>query len=828
MRLRVFAMARSRQLLSTALPAALLLGVGGRSDAQEATYTGLGNVRHYRVAPGGIFLQAERGGVLVEALAGIGIRVRVRFGVDVALPFPVPHSIALADSAPHVVSTAMHAAGDTVVIAAEGLVVRAARSPLRLSIRDADGRELLGESIGAATWHGRLAHVVRSDSGSRYFGVGEQPTQLDRAGSTFPFWNTDRGFRLGEVPIYASFPFYVCVRDGDAHGVLYENPFKAELDFGGRVKQAVAYTAEGGLDGGELRFYVIRGPGLDSVLARYTRLTGRTPLPPRWALGYQQSRYSYYPDTMVANLAREFRTRRIPADVLYLDIHYMDEYRVFTWNPERFPRPRQLLDTLARAGFKVVTIVDPGVKLDSGYAVYRDGLARNAYVHLSDGSPYVGTVWPGRSVFPDFSRAAIRRWWGEQHSVLIDPGVAGIWNDMNEPAQFGGQTIPDIAQFDGDGHPGTHLEYHNQYGTLEARATYEGLRRLRPNRRPFIVTRAGYTGMQRYSSIWTGDNTSSWEHLAISLPMVLSLGLSGVPFAGSDIGGFNGAPSAELYARWLQSAALLPFCRTHATIGSPRREPWSFGPEYERANRATIRLRYQLLPALYTAFFQHTRDGSPVVRPLFWTALSEPGAFASESEYLLGDHLLIAPVVDSAADMRSVYLPAGRWYRLGTSEQIDGGKSITVTAPRVPADSGDTTGLRGLPVFARAGAVIPTQAVLEYVDQRSLDTLSIRVFPGAAAKSELYEDEGEGYSYAAGRYRLTTFTTADDGHRLLVTIEHRGSYPGAGSFNVTVPLASERAHVVVDGQTAHIVYDPARHEMHFTVPSSTRRIEIIR
>ncbi|PYO45430.1 MAG: alpha-glucosidase, partial [Gemmatimonadetes bacterium] len=706
--------------------------------AQQAAYTFLGDSRGYDRAPTGIMLRAEHGAVLVEAIAGIGVRIRVRFSDGVPV-FPATHSLATGDTAPRLGSAVVRQAGDTILVYAEGLVVRAAQHPVRLTVTDTAGHVLLAESSGAGAWQGRLAHVLSDPPGTRYYGLGEQPMPLLRNGSVFPLWNTDRfGYRPGDMPIYSSIPFYLGVRDGIAHGILYDNPFRAEFDYSARMRSSVSYMAEAGIDGGELRYYVIPGPSLDSALARYTRVTGRTALPPRWSLGYHQSRYSYYPDTMVENLSREFRRRDIPADVIHLDIHYMNGYRDFTFDPERFPQPKRLMDTLAAHGFKVVTIVDPGLKVDSAWSVYRDGLTRGAYVTTPDGAPYIAIVWPGRSVLPDFSRASVRDWWGAQHQALVDVGVRGVWNDMNEPASFGGQTISDVVQFQGDGHSGTHLEYHNQYGTLMARAAFEGFHRLRPDRRPFIITRAGYAGVQRYATIWTGDNNSTWDHLRISLPMILGLGLSGIPFAGSDIGGFNGAPSAELYSRWLQAAALVPFMRTHAMIGTPRREPWSYGPEHERANRAAIRLRYRMMPALYTAYFQHTQQGSPVVKPIFWNTLTDSVGLGTDDEFILGDHLLVAPVVDSGARSRAVYLPAGRWYRMGSGEAYAGGQRVTVQAPDALNDGGDTTSLRGLPIFVRAGAVIPSQAVVSYEGQRRLDTLSLDIYPGPA-KSELYE-----------------------------------------------------------------------------------------
>lgn len=802
----------------------------GTLSAQTRTYTLLGDVRSVQPTPGGVLIGAEHGSVVVESVAGVGIRVRVRFG-DVATPFPAPTSLATGDVPPTVGRATVREAGDTVVVTtAEGVEVRALRHPLRLVVDDATGRELLRDSFGAATFNGRLVHYVVDQPGTRYFGLGEQPSGLAHNGDVFPFWNTDRfGYQPGDMPIYSSMPFYIGVNDGVAHGVLYDNPFRGEMDFANRLPGSIAYTADGGIDGGELRYYVVAGPGLDSVITRFSRLTGRMPLPPRWALGYQQSRYSYTPDSMVMNVATEFRRRDIPADVLYLDIHYMNEYRVFTWSPTAFPQPKRLLDSLAAMGFKVVTIVDPGVKVDSAYRIYQEGLARHAFVTTPDGTPALGTVWPGTSAFPDFSRAAVRAWWGDAQSALTSVGVRGIWNDMNEPASFNGKTLSELAQFDGDGHPGTHLEYHNQYGTLMARASFEGLRRLRPDARPFVVTRAAYIGVQRYSTLWTGDNSSSWQHLRISLPMIISLGLTGEPFAGSDIGGFTGAPGAELYARWLQSAALVPFFRTHSAVFVPRREPWSYGAGYERANRATIRLRYQLLPVLYTAFYQHTQNGAPVVRPVFWSALADTAALGVNDEYLLGDHLLAAPVVDSAADARAVYFPAGRWFRLGSDSAYEGGRRATVSAPQPLNDGGDTTGLRGLPVFARAGAVIPMQAVLPYEDARRLDTLALNVWPGSPARvtSMLYEDAGDGYAHERGSYRLTTFTTSSGTSGALdVALARTGTYPGARAFIVTVHAVPRPGSVQADGRSVPVRYDAARRTASFTVASGVRRITV--
>jgi alpha-glucosidase len=803
------------------------------AQAPTPTYTLLGDVRSSERVPTGVLIRTETGSVLIESVTGVGARVRIRFGSPTRITFPTPRSLATGDSLAQLSVPTLRDAPDAIFIgAAQGLEVRVARHPLRLTIRDSAGHELLRDSFGAATLNSRLAHYARHDSTTRYFALGEQsfPT-LVRNGTALPFWNTDRFmYGAGDTPIYSSMPFYIAVTDGVAHGVLYDNPFRGEMDFANRLPGSIGYVADGGLDGGELRYYVIPGPSLDRVLARFSKLTGRMPLPPRWALGYHQSRYSYAPDSMLMNVAREFRARDIPADALYLDIGYMNGYRVFTWSPTGFPQPKRMLDSLSAMGFKVVAIVDPGVKVDSAYPVYQQGIAQHAFVTTPDGRPALGTVWPGVAAYPDFSKQSVRAWWGNSQSALVDPGVRGIWNDMNEPASFTGLTLSELAQFDGDGHPGSHLEYHDEYGTLMARASFEGLRHLRPEQRPFVITRAAYTGVQRYSSVWTGDNRSTWEHLRLSLPMVISLGLTGEPFAGSDIGGFAGAPSAELYARWLQSAALLPLFRTHSSIDVPRREPWSYGAEYERANRATIRLRYRLLPSLYSAFHQHALTGSPVVRPIFWNDLADTLALNVSDEYFLGDHLLAAPVVDSLAEQRTVYLPRGRWYRIGTDSAYDGGARVTASAPEALHDHGDTTALSGLPLFARAGAVIPMQTVLPYDGARPIDTLELHVWPTSAAPvtSTLYEDAGDGYAYEHGAYRTTTITTSVLGVNgaLEVKFAREGTYPGARTYSVTVHAMHRPRLVRADGRTTPLLYDDLTRLTTFVVPAATHTITI--
>ncbi len=750
--------------------------------------------------PGGAFVTAERGTVRIELLRETGARLRYGFGNDA---IPLCSNATVADLPPPAESR-FEETEPELRLADELVRVTVQKRPLRITVTDAAGHELLRETAGAGAGvsrRGRLAHHLTSPPGSRYFGLGEQAAPLERTGRRFELWNTDRfPYRGNGRPLYASFPSYLVLRDGTAHGVFYDNPHRSIFDFRAGRRGRIAWQAEGG----ELRCYVLPGPWPENVLERYTRLTGRMPLPPRWALGYHQSRWSYYPASELYRLAQEFRQRRIPCDAFHLDIHYMNAYRVFTWSPERFPDPARLIGDLEVEGFKVTAIVDPGVKVDEGYGVYSEGRARDAFVRWPGGHEYVGRSWPGRVMFPDFSCPDTREWWAGLHRALLDAGVRGIWNDMNEPSIFSlRRTMPDVLRFRNDGRGCGHDELHNQYGLLMARATWEGYRRLRPGRRPFVLTRAGFAGVQRYAALWTGDSLATWSHLRLALPMLLGLGLSGVPFVGADIGGFFGSPGAELYTRFLQVGILTPFCRTHSYFRSRPREPWCFGSAHEQAHRELIELRYRLLPHLYSAFWQHARDGRPVMRPLLWEHLNDAAALDVADQFFFGDNLLVAPVVHRSSDERTLYLPAGRWFRFDSGESFTGGTRVTASAPRVnPAVSAPGVGLAGLPLFVRAGAVLVMQEIQQYVGERETEELELHVWDGGEARSELYEDAGDGYGHEAGAWRLTRFDVRATPEGLVIGLEREGD-PGIGArrFRVLVHgLVGAPSQVLLNGE----------------------------
>jgi alpha-glucosidase len=644
----------------------------------------------------------------------------------------------------------------------DGSAVVIKRRPFLVTVLDYLGRVVVEDdparpvTFDAET--GAVECSKRRVEWETYYGLGEKAgATVSRDTQQFVMWNTDTyAYPRGLDPIYQSIGFYTALRNergaggarGIAYGLFLDNTSRTYFDIGKTDPSRVTFGAASG----ELNYYVFTG-GKErtpkKVLNDYTDLTGRAPLPPLWALGNQQSRWSYYPESRVREVARGFRESRTPADVIYLDIDYMDGFRVFTWNKERFPNPSKMVSDLRAEGFRVVLIVDPGVKVDPDYYAYRQGQAGNHFVKNADGSELHASVWPGVCAFPDFTDASAREWFGSLYRVNLDEGVAGFWNDMNEPGVFLSEetpkpdvfhhpmkTFPLTARHAGDGSAGTHARYHNVYGMQMARSTFEGLKRLRPDARPFVLTRAGYAGVQRYSAVWTGDNVATWDHLRLSLTMLLNMGVSGVALVGSDVGGFSGNPTPELYTRWLQAAALTPFLRSHSEAGSNPHEPYSFPKPYADINRASVELRYRLLPYLYSLFDEHTRTGAPPMRPLWFEYPDDARTYLIEDEYLVGRDLLVAPVVTESVTKRRVYFPAGdNWVDWWTGRRYEGGREAEIDAP-----------LDRLPLFARAGAFIPTIPVVQHTGDRFKVPLTLVVVPGADATASIYQDAGEGYS----------------------------------------------------------------------------------
>jgi alpha-glucosidase len=698
-------------------------------------------------------------------------------------------------------------------IVTPALRVRVASSPFRVAFLDPGGESLDEDDPVRGMAHAdsevRVWKRLRDDE--VVYGLGEKNGRLDKRGWSlggyqYAMWNTDTpAYDPSTDPMYVSVPFFIVMRNGKAHGIFLDNTFRSTFDVGRESRSLLSFGAEGG----ELDYYFIQGPHPKDVVARYTALTGRIPLPPRWALGFHQCRWSYYPESRVRLLAATFREKRVPADTIWLDIDYQQDFKPFTWDRERFPDPGRMLADLRAQGFHVVTIVDPHPTKEPGYRVYDEGVAGGHFVKNPDGSLFEGPVWPsnapknaGDSVFPDFTRPSTREWWGGLYREFLDLGVAGIWNDMNEPAVWirPANTMPLDVRHDGEGLPTDHREVHNVYGLLNSRATFEGLSRLRPNARPFVLTRATFAGGQRFAAVWPGDNTADWTSLRQSLPTLMGLGLSGFAFVGADIGGFAHDASPELFTRWIQAAVFSPFMRAHTEKPARDKEPWSYGARHEDLNRRAIELRYELLPEIYGVMEEASRTGIPAMRPMFLEFPEDRETWGRDDQFLFGPDLLVAPVLQEGVLGRDVYLPAGDWFDFWTGATVAGGRTL-----RVPVS------LDSLPIFVRAGAFLFRQPIVQHTGQMAGQPLLVQVYPRAASEASFYEDDGETMAYRRGESARRRFTQRREAGR--VTIESaavEGPYrPAARDLVLTLVGETGASRVTVDGQPVGRL-DPVR------------------
>ena len=619
------------------------------------------------------------------------------------------------------------------------LRVHLSKDPMRISIFDAAGNLLSqdDQAFGTSWLANEVTTYKKLFDNERFIGLGEKTGNLDRRGKVYVNWNTDHfAYDTDADPIYLSTPFYMGLHGKNVYGIFFDNSHKTTFSFGCSNNRFSYFQAEDG----EMNYYFIHGSGPAKIIENYTWLTGRIEMPPLWSLGFQQCRYSYYPFHEVLTAARTFREKNIPADVLYLDIHYMQAYKVFTWHNERFPDPKGLMEELKAMGFKVVVILDPGVKKEVGYHAYDEGKEKDLFVSYPDGEEYNGQVWPGWSAFPDFTLDEARKWWGEKMHSLTDVGIAGFWNDMNEPAAWG-QHLPDLIEFNYEGEGGTHKKSRNVYGMQMARATQEGAKNLLNGKRPFILTRAGYSGIQRHAAVWTGDNVSHDEHMLAGVRLVNSMGLTGVPFAGYDVGGFAGEASPELFARWISLGAFSPFFRSHSMVNSRDSEPWSFGEEVEDISRNYISLRYRLMPYLYSVFFESSKTGMPVSRSL---AISNP--FDAEvyrdpyqNQYLFGPSILVIPV-KSNTNFHRAWFPEGQWYEMYTDKLQAGNKEEVLDYTK-----------ELLPLFVKAGSLLLMQKTMQHLDNANeAETLEVHVYVGVDGSFDYYEDDGDTYAFQQG------------------------------------------------------------------------------
>ncbi|MFT5765723.1 MAG: alpha-glucosidase, partial [Saprospiraceae bacterium] len=686
-----------------------------------------------------------------------------------------------------------HVFQDHFEISTASLVCSISKTSLLVSLKNKAGEIICEEDQGfyaRSTILKGLETISVSKKAQKdeyYFGLGDKSCSLNLKGHKLENWVTD-AFAFGPKtdPLYKTIPFYYGLNNGLAYGIFFDNTYRTHFDFDSEETGQISYAAEGG----EMNYYFIYGPDINDVATQYTSITGKPELPPIWALGFHQCRWSYYPEARVKEVAREFRKREIPCDAIYLDIDYMDEYKCFTWNKKYFPNPTSMIRELREIGFRTIVMIDPGLKVDENYKVYNEGKKLDFFCKRPDGDVMEGPVWPQNCAFPDFTIPGARSWWGHQYAELYSKNrVSGFWNDMNEPAVFkvNAGTFPEDIRHYYDGHPCSHSKAHNIYGLNMSRATTQGLRRLKAHRRPFVITRATYSGGQRYACVWTGDNVASWEHLQLANLQCQRLSISGFSFTGSDIGGFVDLPAPELFVRWLQLGVFHPLFRVHSMgnnadgaaevdeslvkekekIDRLDQEPWAFGDKYTALSKYAIELRYQLLPYLYTAFQKYSVTGQPMIRSMIFEDQNDPMLRNIEREFMFGDHLLVSPVIKKGISKQKLYLPKGNWYHYWTADVFEGEQSIKVAAP-----------LQQIPIFVREGAVIPHYPIRQNTEQVPIDELMLHVFyKNGTCNSSLYEDQGDGFDHKKEAYSLKDYQFTGTHNEVVLTQNKTGKHP---------------------------------------------------
>lgn len=770
----------------------------------------------------------EHDGTRLEVTAPRADIVRIRVGHP-ALPENASWAVLPAVRHAHVPLSVQHD-GHVTRLRTDKLTIEIENDTLRLSILDMSGRPLLADAeAGVAFSNDGFVLTKSAPDGVRYFGLGDKAGPLDRRGGLYTLWNTDAyGYSAATDPLYKSIPFFIGTEaDGRSFGFFLDNTWRSNFDFGKRDPHRLVIDAAGG----PIDYYVCAGPDPRAVVQQYAWLTGTAALAPLWALGFQQSHWSYKTQGIAQGIADRLRADRVPADVLYLDIDYQDRNRPFTVNTTAFPDLKQFVARLREQGMRLVLITDLHIAdaPDQGYAPYDTGKAADLFLKTPTGADYVGKVWPGDAVFPDFSRVKAREWWGEQYAAFVKLGVSGFWNDMNEPAIFDvpGKTMPlDVVH--GIEEPGfaarkaSHAEMHNVYGMLNSRATFEGLLKLAPDQRPFVLTRASYAGGQRYAATWTGDNSSSWDHLHLSINMLANLGLSGFAYSGDDIGGFTGAqPSADLLTRWIEVGAFNPIFRDHYDNAKSAQEVWVDGAEHEAIRRRYIEERYRLMPYIYGLAEENSRTGLPILRPVFLefpeTAGGDWGSSGEGNQFMLGDELLIAPpeTWESPAPYK-IGLPGSGWFDYWSGQRVAG------------AQLRETPRLDHLPVFVRPGSILPMQPLVQSTAETPRGSLSLHVYPpdapGAHCAGQVYLDDGVTLAYQRGEFLRQAFSCTADAKSLDISIAQReGRYaPWWQQIAIVVHGWSGGPTGKLNGKSVQGSVDAASGTLTITIPDQAR------
>lgn len=760
---------------------------GNDQNLAETSYQDIGNITHVDKTAERYTFYCENGYVTVSFMREDIIRIVMNQN-----EVPSLKSTPAVVAQPGVVEKELKEEEDTYIISTSHLDAYIQKTPFRVRIQDKEGHVIASEQEKGLGFreNGEVICYKEMKHHDRFYGFGEKTGFLDKKGESYTMWNSDvfAPHNPETDPLYQSIPYFMALRDGRAHGIFFDNSYKSTFDMKTEEDQ-YSFSAEGG----QIDYYVFIGPSPKDVLEQYTFVTGRMPLPPKWAIGYHQSRYSYKSEKEVREVANAFLEKGIPLDVLYLDIHYMNEYRVFTFDRGQFPTPDRMIEDLRNAGIRVVPIVDPGVKKDPEYSNYQEGVREDHFCKYLEGDIYTGDVWPGESAFPDFTDERTRKWWGEKHQYYTDLGIEGIWNDMNEPAVFNEtKTMDTNVMHKNDGDPQTHRALHNLYGLLMGEATYEGMKEQLGGKRSFLLTRAGYAGVQRYASVWTGDNRSFWEHLQMALPMCMNLGLSGVAFSGPDVGGFAHDSNGELLTRWTQVGAFTPYFRNHSALDTVRQEPWAFGEKYESIIRDYIKLRYQWLPQLYSLFREASEKGVPVMRPLMLEYPQDEKTYQLYDVFMIGDNTLIAPIMQPEVTDRAVYFPEGTWVDYFTGDEYSGGQTHLIHAE-----------LDKLPIFIKKGSCIALSPVRQSTmhKQESLD-LHVYASDEGEYKTVFYDDDGETYEYEGDqsmKLPITVASTPDDVNILFG--EKKGGFtPSYNQVDVYVHGLDNNQTITLNGE----------------------------
>lgn len=803
----------------------VILAASQSVEAQSSRFQFTGNYVSHQLVGNTVEIVHESGKIRVDYLTGIGFRVR-HGKEDLSAAF---YSNATVESGDSYQKPEVKDDPRVLQLTSSDDVLLIQKQPVRLIFQHRDGSIWSRESFGAGAMGDRVAHVMAKPENEHYFGVGEKATEFNRTGKTFTQWNTDvNSFRFNTDPMSKSIPFVMGLKEGKAWGIYYDNTWRSEIDLGAQLNTHIGFYA----DGGELRYYLFSGPTPADVVRKFTELTGRSNMPPIWTLGVQVVGLGQMSEPEVYTIANEYRGRKIPLDAIHLNRTHTADYRSFTWDGEKFPNAQAVVEEMGNRGIKVVQSIDPGIKDDAFFDVRNDGITQDVYIKYPDGTNLSGDTWAGRSLFPDFSKPATRQWWAALHQRGIGDGISGFVLTMNEPRMFTGNTLAAVAEYDNEGRGAGQLEMHNQYALLMAKSSFEGLRKASPDKRIFLKSRSGFAGIQRYASVWNGLNSENWSELTLTLPMIMGVGFSGVPGAGMRVGGTIEKIGPELYSRSLQLASVMPRMELNSHHDQIVADPWSYGQALEKVNLAFLNMRYRLIPAMYTAWWQHTRTGAPIIRPMIWNWPAISGVVQIDDQFMLGDHVMIAPVLSPGVSERSVYLPEGLWYKYHTREKITGGLRYVEMAPTpesLPSAGDETLLLRSMPMYARAGAVVAEREPMEHVGQKPIKELQLQVFAGGNQTSYLYEDDGESFAYERGSYRALTFVTEAyrGGFRIRVTSE--GQYDEAAArFSYLIHgLDRKPDRITVNGRNIVYFYEPRTNTIVFKISAGPTDINII-